>query len=56
LEAIDPTVSLPTITVEARPPAVDPAFEINSATVLDRDTVARSEERELTVCFAGYRV
>jgi hypothetical protein len=47
LEEIHPTVTLPTITVEARSPAFDPAFEINSVTVLDRDTLARSEERDL---------
>ena len=46
-------MSLPTITVEARPPAVDPPFEINSATVLDRDTLARSEKRELNGVFRG---
>ncbi|MGH8569513.1 MAG: TonB-dependent receptor [Gammaproteobacteria bacterium] len=46
-------MSLPTITVEARPPAFDPAFETNSITVLDRDTLARSEERELNGVFRG---
>ena len=53
MEEIHPTVSLPTITVEARSPAFDPAFEINSITVLDRDTLARSEERELNGVFRG---
>src|SRR5919198_4362701 len=42
-----PTVTLPTITVEARSPAFEPAFEINSVTVLDRDTLVRSDERDL---------
>jgi hypothetical protein len=53
LEEINPRVTLPTITVEARPPAFDPA-ETNSITVLDRDTLAlggAGVER-----FADYRV
>jgi hypothetical protein len=48
-----PCETLPTITVEARPPAFDPA-ETNSITVLDRDTLAlggAGVER-----FADYRV
>jgi hypothetical protein len=45
LEEIHPTVSLPTITVEARFGAFDPAFETNSITVLDRDTLARFARR-----------
>jgi vitamin B12 transporter len=49
-------VTLPTITVEARSPAFDPAFEINSVTVLDRDTLARSEERELNGVLRGLPV
>jgi TonB-dependent Receptor Plug Domain len=53
LEEIRPTVPLPTITVEARRPAFEPAFEINSVTVLDRDTLARSEERELNGVLRG---
>jgi outer membrane cobalamin receptor len=53
LEEIYPRVTLPTITVEARSPAFDPAFEINSVTVLDRDTLARSEERELNGVLRG---
>jgi hypothetical protein len=53
LEEIHPTVTLPTITVEARSPAFDPAFEINSVTVLDRDALARSEERELNGVLRG---
>jgi hypothetical protein len=47
-------VTLPTITVEARSPAFDPAFEINSVTVLDRDTLARLEERNLNGVFRGF--
>jgi vitamin B12 transporter len=53
LEEIHPAVTLPTITVEARSPAFEPAFEINSVTVLDRDTLARSEERELNGVLRG---
>jgi outer membrane cobalamin receptor len=56
LEEIHPTVTLPTITVEARSPALDPAdpaFQINSVTVLDRDTLASSEERELNGVLRG---
>jgi hypothetical protein len=41
------------MTVEARSPVFDPAFETNSITVLDRDTLARSEERELNGVFRG---
>jgi hypothetical protein len=47
LEEIHPTVTLPTITVEAWSPAFDPAFEINSVTVLDRDTLRLSALRGL---------
>jgi hypothetical protein len=50
---IHPTVNLATMTVEARSPVFDPAFETNSITVLDRDTLARSEERELNGVFRG---
>ncbi|MGH8575743.1 MAG: TonB-dependent receptor [Gammaproteobacteria bacterium] len=46
-------MTLPTITVEAGPPAFDPAFEINSVTVLDRDTLASSEERDLNGVLRG---
>jgi vitamin B12 transporter len=53
LEEIHPTVTLPTITVEARSPAFDPAFEINGVTVLDRATLARSEERALNGVLRG---
>ncbi len=53
LEEIHPTVTLPTITVEARSPAFDPAFEINSVTVFDRDTLARSEEQALNGVLRG---
>jgi hypothetical protein len=53
LEEIGPTVTLPTITVEARSPAFDPAFEINGVTVLDRATLARSEERALNGVLRG---
>ena len=48
-----PTVILPTITVEAPRPAFDPAFEITAITVLDRETLARSEERDLDGVFRG---
>jgi outer membrane cobalamin receptor len=53
LEGVHPTVTLLTITVEARSPAFDPAFEINSVTILDRDTLASSEERELKGVLRG---
>jgi outer membrane cobalamin receptor len=54
LEEIPPTVTLPTITVETpRSPTFDPAFEINSVTVLDRDALASSEERELNGVLRG---
>jgi tetratricopeptide (TPR) repeat protein len=53
LEEIHPTATLLTITVEARPPAFDPAFETNSITVLDRDMLARSEERALNGALRG---
>jgi TonB-dependent receptor-like protein len=53
LEEIHPTMTLPTITVKARSPTFDPAFEINSVTVLNRDTLARSEERALNGVLRG---
>ncbi|MGH8569744.1 MAG: TonB-dependent receptor plug domain-containing protein, partial [Gammaproteobacteria bacterium] len=53
LEDIGPTVTLPTMTVEARRPDFDPAFEIGTITVLDRETLAHSEERDLNGIFRG---
>lgn len=47
------TVILPTITVEARSGTFDPTLEINSITVLDRDSLARSEERDVNGVFRG---
>ncbi|MGH8569355.1 MAG: TonB-dependent receptor, partial [Gammaproteobacteria bacterium] len=44
---------MPILTVEAPRPASDPAFEINAITVLDRETLARSEERDLDGVFRG---
>ena len=52
-ENMRPTVILPTITVEAPRPAFDPALEISAITVLDREMLARSEERDLNGVFRG---
>lgn len=50
-EASEPV--LPEITVVARHPPYYPAREGASLTVLDRDTLARSEERDLNGVFRG---
>ncbi len=48
-----PEVTLPTITVEAPQPAFRPSLEVNSVTTLDRDTLSKSEERDLNGVVLG---